>query len=46
MVLWRTGRPTQLPGWVHVDITPLGALRGVEYDPGGRSWRRVVRTRS
>ena len=48
MVLWQKGRPTQLPGWVHVDITPLGALRGVEYDIGGvvaarggtRSWRR------
>ena len=29
MVLWQKDRPVQLHGWVHVDITPLGALRGV-----------------
>ena len=42
MVLWRKGRLTQLPGWVHVDITPLVALRGVEYDIQVASWLRVV----
>ena len=53
--MWQKGRPAQLPGWVRVDITPLGALRGVvEYDTGiggvvaarggTRSWRRRQRS--
>ena len=35
MVLWRTGRCSQLAGKVHVKSTPLEALVGVEYDIGG-----------
>ena len=35
MALLRTGRRTQLPGWVRIDITSLDALMGVEHHLGG-----------
>ena len=35
MVLLLTGRPTQLPGQVRVNITRLGAVRGVQCHLGG-----------
>ena len=35
MVLWRKGGLIQLPGWVHIESTPLDALMGVEYHIGG-----------
>ena len=36
MMLWRTGCPTQLPGWVHIAIFVSCALTGVSYHVGGR----------
>ena len=33
-MLWGTGRPTQFPGWVRINITPLGAFMGVEHHLG------------
>ena len=38
MVLWRTARPTQLPGWVRKESTPLGARMDVQHRMGGQLW--------